>query len=111
MMPTYLFLDAVNAMATMAVIAKRTVRNRSTLLSTHWISPAAEGIKAGGIGSVFSEMMSEKGFKGNFNLTAVDNEFVKHAAVSALLSEYSLDENGMIKTILEYDDGGKKDEA
>lgn len=67
-----------------------------------------EGIKAGGIGSVFSEMMTEKGFKGNFNLTAVDNEFVKHAAVSALLSEYSLDENGMIKTILEYDDGGKK---
>ena len=41
MMPTYLFLDAVNAMATMAVMAKRTVRNRSTLLSTHWISPAA----------------------------------------------------------------------
>lgn len=67
-----------------------------------------EGIKAGGIGSVFSEMMTEKGFKGNFDLTAVDNEFVKHAAVSALLSEYSLDENGMIKTILEYDDGGKK---
>ena len=59
-----------------------------------------EGIKAGGIGSVFSEMMTEKGFKGNFDLTAVDNEFVKHAAVSALLSEYSLDENGMIKTIM-----------
>ena len=56
-------------------------------------------------------MKTEKGFKGNFDLTAVDNEFVKHAAVSALLSEYSLDENGMIKTILEYDDGGKKDEA
>ena len=56
-------------------------------------------------------MMTEKGFKGKFDLTAVDNEFVKHAAVAALLSEYSLDENGMIKTILEYDDGGKKDEA
>ena len=70
-----------------------------------------EGINSGGIGSVFSEMMTEKGFKGKFDLTAVDNEFVKHAAVSALLSEYSLDENGMIKTILEYDDGGKKDEA
>lgn len=64
-----------------------------------------EGIQNGGIGESFSELLLENGFNGFFRLTAVPNQFVRHASVSALLEEYSLDTNGMLKKILEKNNG------
>lgn len=64
-----------------------------------------EGIKTGGIGETFSELLLENGYKGEFSLTAVDNEFVEHASVTSLLEKYNLDKNGMIKIVMENEDG------
>ncbi len=54
-----------------------------------------EGIKNGGIGETFGSLLSESGYKGNYRLTAVNNEFVEHASVSRLYEKYSLDADGM----------------
>lgn len=54
-----------------------------------------EGIKNGGIGETFGAVLSENGYKGNYRLTAVNNEFVEHASVSRLYEKYSLDADGM----------------
>ncbi len=54
-----------------------------------------EGIKNGGIGETFGELLAENSYKGSYKLTAVDNEFVPHAPVSKLYEEYSLDADGM----------------
>lgn len=56
-----------------------------------------EGIKNGGIGETYGEMLAEASYKGNYHLTAIDNEFVPHAPVSKLYEEYMLDTQGMFK--------------
>lgn len=60
-----------------------------------------EGIKNGGIGETFSELLLENGYAGKFLLNAIGNEFVEHASVASLLKKYNLDEDGMIKIITE----------
>lgn len=59
-----------------------------------------EGIRSGGIGEKFSSALMEKGFRGRFFLTAVDNCFVRHAPVAELLSEFGLDSSGMCRKII-----------
>lgn len=54
-----------------------------------------EGAKSGGIGESFLDMLNENGFKGEFKLTAIDNQFVEHASVDRLYERYRLDENGI----------------
>ncbi len=54
-----------------------------------------EGIKSGGIGESFLDMLNEHEYKGGFKLTAVDNQFVEHAGVQRLYERYMLDENGI----------------
>lgn len=56
-----------------------------------------EGVKDGGIGESYCELLCENGYKGNFKLTAVPNEFVEHASVDRLYERYSLDEESMYK--------------
>lgn len=60
-----------------------------------------EGIKNGGIGETFGELLAESSYKGNYRLTAVDNHFVRHAPVSKLYEEYMLDADGMYKICTE----------
>lgn len=64
-----------------------------------------EGIRAGGIGERFGELLLENGYKGQYTLTAVPDEFVEHASVSAQLHHYRLDADGMLKVISEKNDG------
>lgn len=56
-----------------------------------------EGIKNGGIGETFGELLAENSYKGNYILTAIDDQFVPHAPVSKLYEEYELDAEGMYK--------------
>lgn len=54
-----------------------------------------EGAKSGGIGETFLDLLNDCGFKGDFKLTAIDNQFVEHASVERLYERYMLDENGI----------------
>lgn len=56
-----------------------------------------EGIKNGGIGETFGELIAECSYKGNYKLIAINDEFVAHAPVSKLYEEYNLDADGMYK--------------
>ena len=42
----------------------------------------------------------EKGFQGSFHLTAVDDCFVRQAAVPSLMAQYHMDADGMVQVIL-----------
>lgn len=73
----------------------------SVLLEKKEVFFFEEGIRSGGIGERVGFMLLEKGFKGKYKLTAVDDRFVGQATVTELLKEYKLDKNGMIKTVSE----------
>lgn len=60
-----------------------------------------EGIRSGGIGETFGTRLLERGFSGQFTLTAVPDEFVPHASVASQLKRYHLDAEGMQTVITE----------
>lgn len=76
-----------------------------TVLSAKQIFFFEEGIRSGGIGERFGELLLENGFKGTYTLTAVPDEFVAHASVSAQMKRYKLDTEGMLSVISEKCDG------
>ena len=59
-----------------------------------------EGIKNGGVGEQFALHLLENNYKGSYNITAIDDQFVKHASVSSLLKKYQLDSRGMADKII-----------
>lgn len=59
-----------------------------------------EGMKYGGIGERFAFKLLDKGFKGKFSLTAVENSFVPHSSVDSLIKKYKLDSNSIIDKVL-----------
>lgn len=65
-----------------------------------------EGFRSGGIGEKMALELLEKGFKGKYKLTAVDDKYVEQATVSQLLARYRLDCDGMIKIISEENSRG-----
>ncbi|MDD7292376.1 MAG: 1-deoxy-D-xylulose-5-phosphate synthase [Clostridiaceae bacterium] len=60
-----------------------------------------EGIRSGGIGEKTGFRLLERGYKGAFSLTAVNDRFVSQATVGELLHEYGLDAEGIVKKISE----------
>lgn len=58
-----------------------------------------EGVRSGSVGSNYASMLLDKGFKGEYKLTAIDDEFVGQATMAALLKRYKLDADGMIDVI------------
>lgn len=60
-----------------------------------------EGIRSGGVGERVALALLENGYKGNYKLIAVDDEFVPQASVKAQLERYGLDEKSMIKILSE----------
>ncbi len=58
-----------------------------------------EGIKSGGIGEHLGSALLEKGFKGKFVNTAIENNFVPSSSVSKALENNRLDKNSMISII------------
>ena len=59
-----------------------------------------EGVRYGSVGSNFSSMLFENGFKGEYKLTAIEDEFVGQATMAALLNRCGLDTEGMVNTIV-----------
>lgn len=50
-----------------------------------------ESEKSCSVGTAFAEILSEKGYCGKFEHIAVNNEFVPHASVKALMEKFKLD--------------------
>ena len=47
-----------------------------------------EGVRSGGVGEKLASALLENGYKGDYSLTAVDDEFVKQATIAQLYEEY-----------------------
>lgn len=58
-----------------------------------------EGMATGGVGEHFLSEINRREYNGCFNLTAIDDVFVKHAKVDSLLKQLGLDAEGMAKII------------
>ncbi len=58
-----------------------------------------EGQKNGSIGEHIALKLLEKGYKGEFSLTAIENKFVEQATVDELLNLYGLDSSSMVNKI------------
>jgi len=58
-----------------------------------------ESVKSGGIGEHLAGKLLCGGFKGKFNLNAVENEFVPVAESSVALAKCGLDSKAMVKKI------------
>lgn len=60
-----------------------------------------EGMKTGGVGESFLNLLNESNYNGNFSLHAIDDEFVKQASVDRTLEIMGLDEKAMEKAVTE----------
>lgn len=59
-----------------------------------------EGEKSGGVGELLLEAITEAGFTGVYRLIAIEDKFVEHAGVGALLARYGLDAASIKQTVL-----------
>lgn len=60
-----------------------------------------EGQRSAGVAEKLGSVLMEKGYKGCYQITAVEDKFVEQASIKELLSIYSLDKNAMINKIRE----------
>ena len=61
-----------------------------------------ESIRNGSVSERFGSLLLEKGYKGKYSVTAVDNEFVKHASVESQFKKYGLDDESIAKKVSEH---------
>lgn len=71
------------------------------LMKTNNVFFFEEGITSGGVGEKIALMLLERGYKGKFSLTAVNDEFVEQSSVKEQLAKYGLDTDAMIKKVSE----------
>ncbi len=67
-----------------------------------------EGSKYGGVAERFSSILMTKGYKGNVNITAVEEEFVPQSSVDNALKKYNLDTDGIYNTVKSFLKGNNK---
>ena len=60
-----------------------------------------EGQKSAGVAEKLGITLLEKGYKGKYSITAVEDKFVEQASINELLSKYGLNKEAMIKKISE----------
>ncbi len=60
-----------------------------------------EGVREGGCGEQFAFLCRSHGFKGDYNITAIDERFIPQQKVSEALNELKLDEDGIYNTVFE----------
>lgn len=56
-----------------------------------------EGVRSGGVGSLFALRLMESGYKGTFSLTAVEDRYVAQASVETLLKNAGLDAESIME--------------
>ncbi|MBQ4101232.1 MAG: 1-deoxy-D-xylulose-5-phosphate synthase, partial [Oscillospiraceae bacterium] len=60
-----------------------------------------EGIKVGGVAEHFATSLLEKGYKGNFKIKAIDNQFVRHMSTTEAFDEYGFSSQKIAEYILQ----------
>lgn len=60
-----------------------------------------EGVRSGGIGEKFAAELLQRGYKGSYDITAIENCFVKQAKVPELIKQYGFDSESMVNKIVE----------
>lgn len=65
-----------------------------------------EGIRSGGIGEKFASLLLEKGYRGSFGITAVDDCFVKQAKVDDLMNAYGFSSDAIFRKITDFNQTG-----
>ena len=58
-----------------------------------------EGMKNGGIAQKFECAIREKGYKGDFVIKAIDDEFIDHASVDVALNRCGLDKESVLELV------------
>ena len=58
-----------------------------------------EGVKNGGIARNFSDLLVIRGFRGDYHIKAIGDEFVKQMTVNEALAMLKLDSDGMVEVI------------
>ena len=58
-----------------------------------------EGVRSGGIGEKFAATLLQKGYKGTYDITAVEDCFVKQAKIDELMKEYHFDCDSIVEKI------------
>ena len=61
-----------------------------------------------GCGEQFAFMCRSHGFKGDYNITAIDERFIPQQKVSEALNELKLDTEGIYNTVFEESRNGQK---
>ena len=59
-----------------------------------------EGIKNGSAAEQMLVQMKEKGYAGNFHITAIDDRFVEQATIEQTLKRLKLDEDSITETVV-----------
>lgn len=59
-----------------------------------------EGIKNGSAAEQMLAQMKEKGYRGDFHITAIDDQFVKQATIEQALKRLKLDEDSITETVV-----------
>lgn len=60
-----------------------------------------EGVRSGGIGEKFAAELLQHGYRGSYDITAVEDCFVKQAKVPELIKQYKFDSESMVNKIVE----------
>lgn len=60
-----------------------------------------EGVRSGGIGEKFAAELLQCGYKGSYDITAIEDCFVKQAKVPELIKQYGFDSESMVNKIVE----------
>ncbi len=58
-----------------------------------------EGVRTGSVGEKLAATLLEKGYKGGFSLTAVDDCFVKQSTIPQLMKQYGLDADSIAEKV------------
>ncbi len=64
-----------------------------------------ESVKSGGVGESFADNLLSVAFNNKYIHIAVDDKFVPHASVQALMKKYKLDTDSIVKNVMEILNG------
>lgn len=70
------------------------------VMNSKYIFFFEEGVRSGGIGEKFAAELLQHGYRGSYDITAVEDCFVKQAKVPELIKEYGFDSESMINKIV-----------
>lgn len=70
------------------------------VLNSKYVFFFEEGVRSGGIAEKFAAELLQRGYKGGYDITAVEDCFVKQAKVPELIKDYGFDSESMVDKIV-----------